>query len=401
MQIGIVGKPSCGKSTFFKAATMINVAIASHPFTTIKPNSGIGYVRLECVDKELGVKCNPRTGYHADSDSGNWRFVPIELLDVAGLIPGSHEGRGLGNQFLNDLNAGDVLIHIVDASGTTDAEGRATVGHDPTSDVRFLEEEIDLWFLGVLKRHLAKIIKQLQKDKEIEDMLAEAMSAFKVTSAIAREAVVRLKLDPSDPKSWTHEQLRALATELRRATKPLVIAANKADVPGSAENIERLKKEFPKMLIIPCCADAEIALREADKRGLIKYVPGDADFKITNQSGLNEQQTKALEFIRTNVLKKYNGTGVQSVLNTAVFNLLKYIAIWPGGTKKLADREGRVLPDVFLMPPGSTALDFANKIHTDLGKGFLYAIDVRTKMHLGKDHELKNRDIVEIISAAK
>jgi hypothetical protein len=404
MLIGIVGKPSCGKSTFFKAATLVDVAIAPHPFTTIKPNRGMGHVKLECVDKEFNTKCIPRTGYHLDSTVGSkvgWRFVPVELMDVAGLIPGSHAGRGLGNQFLNDLNQGDALIHIVDASGTTDAEGRATDGHDPTEDVRFLEEEIDLWFKGILDRHWEKILRLLEQKKDIEELIATALTAFKITPEIARSAIDKLGFDKTKPKSWTQEQLRAVTTELRKATKPILIAANKADMPASAKNIEKMKREFPHLLIIPCAADAEIALREAAKKGMIKYAPGDADFELSNPSALTPQQASALEFIRANVLKKWGSTGVQQVLNAAVFDLLKYVAIWPGGVNKLADREGRILPDVFLLPPGATALDFAFKIHTDIGKGFLFAIDVRTKRRIGKETLLKNRDVIEIISAAK
>ena len=55
MLIGIVGKPSSGKSTFFKASTLAEVEIANYPFTTIKPNHGTGFVKVDCVDKEFNV----------------------------------------------------------------------------------------------------------------------------------------------------------------------------------------------------------------------------------------------------------------------------------------------------------------------------------------------------------
>ena len=151
MLIGFVGKPSSGKSTIFAAATLIDVARASYPFTTIEPNRGMGFVRVECVDKEFNVQCNPRSGFCVN----HTRFVPVELLDVAGLVPGAHEGKGLGNKFLDDLRQADVLIHVVDASGSTNEKGEAVESgsHDPSKDVKFLEEELELWMLGILENN--------------------------------------------------------------------------------------------------------------------------------------------------------------------------------------------------------------------------------------------------------
>ncbi|MEM5814244.1 MAG: redox-regulated ATPase YchF [Candidatus Aenigmatarchaeota archaeon] len=398
MLVGIVGKPSCGKSTFFKAATSIDVPIAAYPFTTIKPNHGIGFVRVQCVDREFGVQCNPRLGYCKNGT----RFVPVELMDVAGLVPGAHEGKGLGNQFLNDLNRADVLIHVVDASGTIDEKGEATAGYDPSNDVRFLEEELDMWYLGILKKGWEKFARQVEATRtKIEDALAKQLSAFRVTEPLVTEAITRHKLDRTKPHLWTEEQMKQLAVDLRRATKPILIACNKIDLPGAYENYERLKKEFPHYVMVPCSGDSEIALKEAAKKGLIDYTSGDGDFKILKSDALNEKQKSALEYIRKNVLKKCGSTGVQQTLDIAVFQFLKYMAVFPGGVSKLTDREGRVLPDCFLLPPGSTAIDFAGKIHQDFAKNFLFAIDVRTKMRLGKEHPLKHRDVIEIVSAAK
>jgi hypothetical protein len=138
----------------------------------------------------------------------------------------------------------------------------------------------------------------------------------------------------------------------------------------------------------------------AAKNGVIEYYPGESDFKILTPEKLNQKQLNALEKIRE-FMTSHQSTGVQDVLEKAVFEFLKYIAIFPGGMHKLGDKEGRILPDCFLMEPGTTAFDFANKIHTDLGKGFLFAMDVRKRIKIGRDHELKHRDVIEIISAAK
>lgn len=396
MLIGLVGKPSSGKSTFMKAATMMDVAIASYPFTTIKPNTGVGYVRVKCADRDLGVQCNPRVGYCKNGT----RFVPVSVIDVAGLVPGAHEGKGLGNQFLNDLNQADVLIHVLDVSGTTNEKGEAAAGYDPANDVKFLENEIDMWYLSVIKKGWEKFSRQIQQSKaNIEEALARQLSAFKVSEKMAKEAIDELKLDRERPATWSEEDMKNIAILLRRKTKPIIFACNKVDMPGADRNFLRLKEQFPDLMLIPCSADSEVALRQAADKGLIEYLPGEKDFGVN--PGLSEQQNAALEFIRKGVLEKFGGTGVQEALDKAVFEFLKYIAIFPGGVSKLSDSKGNVLPDCFLLPPDSTALDFANKIHTDLGKHFLYAIDVRTKKRIGAEHLLKNRDVIEIVSAAK
>jgi ribosome-binding ATPase YchF (GTP1/OBG family) len=67
----------------------------------------------------------------------------------------------------------------------------------------------------------------------------------------------------------------------------------------------------------------------------------------------------------------------------------------------LTDGKGRVLPDVYLVKKGSTPRDLAYKIHSDLGEGFLYAINARTKMRLGTEYQLRPRDIISIVSAKR
>ncbi len=391
MLIGIVGKPNVGKSTFFKAATLADVKIADYPFATIEPNHDIGFVRTECVENFFGVRCNPRFGYCADGV----RFVSVELMDVAGLVPGAHEGKGMGNQFLNDLNQADALIHVVDASGTTNEKGEKATNYDPVEDVRFLEDELDYWYLAVLKRGWAKLSRSLQHNGSVEKVIAEQMSSFGVKEKMAKDSIIKLKLPEEKPASWNDEQLLKLCKELRLKTKPMLIAANKMDLPEADENLQRLKKEFPHLPIVPCSSDAELALRQAQKAGIIKYLPGDSTFEITGNA--TDKQKAALEFIQ-NVMKKYGSTGIQRVLNDTVFTLLGFFPVFPGGLNKLTDKDGRVLPDCFLMPPGSTALDFAYKIHTDIGEKFIRAIDVKTKMTVGKEHRLKAGDVIEIVA---
>ncbi len=397
MFIGVVGKPSVGKSTFFKAATLANVEIANYPFTTIKPNHAIGFVKVKDVALEFGKRSNPRTGYC----TGDYRFVPIDLMDVAGLVPGAHEGLGMGNQFLDDLRQADVLIHVVDISGSVNEKGEAVEpgSYDPLQDITFLEEELDFWYLGILKKGWDKFARTvIQEKKSVVNSLAKQLSALKVTDVMIEEGVKMLTLDAFKPNLWNEQDLHRLATFLRQQTKPMVIAANKIDVSTGKMNFSRIKEKYPHYLIIPCSAESELALREASRHGIIDYVPGEKSFTILHPEKLNSAQKNALLFIEESILHTYGSTGVQDVLNTAVFNLLKYIAIFPGGVNKLEDKDGNVLPDCFLMPGSTTALDFAYKLHTDFGKHFICAKDCKTKMTVGKDHRLKHLDVIEIVS---
>jgi len=394
MLIGIVGKPNVGKSTFFKAATLAEVAIAPIPFTTINPNEGIGFVRVDCVETFFKTKCNPRQGFCIDGQ----RFVPVKLMDVAGLVPGAHLGKGLGNKFLSDLVQADVLIHIVDASGSTNAEGKMIEAgtYDPTNDVRFLEEELDHWFTGLLKENWNKFVKQSQQ-KEAAKALAEQFYGFKITLEQVVKALKQTTLEGKKLMAWTDKDLFTFASSLRQLSKPTIIAANKIDISTAKANVEKLKKEFPNYLVVPVSAESELALREAAKKELIKYIPGDGKFEVLKGKSLNDSQSKALIFIQAKILKVWGATGLQQCLNSAVFDFLKHIVIFPGGVHKLGDSQGRILPDAFILPPNSTALDFAAKIHTDFAKNFVAAIDVRTRQRIGKDAKLKHLDVIELV----
>jgi ribosome-binding ATPase YchF (GTP1/OBG family) len=397
MLVGIVGKPSCGKSTFFKAATLSEVDIANYPFTTIKPNHAVGFVKVEDPAVPFGKKSIPRFGYVVDK----WRFVPVDLIDVAGLVPGAHDGEGMGAQFLSDLNQADVLIHVIDISGSVNARGEACtpLSYDPLNDVTFLEEELDYWYLGILDKSWEKFARQLQQEKQdAAKGIAKQLSGLGVDEAMAKHALHQHNLEGKPVLEWTPDERLALARDFRRRTKPMLLAANKIDVPGADKNFERLKEAYPHYHIVPCSAAAEASLREAAKHDAISYTPGSGEFTIKDATKISEKQAKGLEYIKQNILDKHGSTGVQEVLNHAVFDLLKYKPIYPGGVGKLEDSEGRTLPDCFLMKPETTALDFAFRLHTDFGKHFIKAINVKTKMPVGKDHILEPGSIIEIMA---
>lgn len=396
MEVGIVGKPNVGKSTFFSAATLAPAEIAEYPFTTIEANRGVTYVRVKCPHEELGVECNPN---NAPCESGT-RLVPVEMLDVAGLVPDAHKGRGLGNKFLDDLRQAKALIHIVDASGGTDHEGNIVeVGsHDPLSDVKFLDTEISQWMKGILDKGWKKVVRQIQLDGlKLEKAVQERMTGLGFTDSMVLEALRQMNVDEK-PINWSEDDILGLADNLRKVGKPMIVAANKCDV-APDENLKKLTSLGDK-IVVPTSAESELALRRAAKSDLISYVVGDDHFEILEESKLSEDQLKGLKFIGS-VMRKFGGTGIQNCVENAVFKLLDMIVVYPvEDENKWTDKDGRVLPDAYLLRRGSNAKDLAYEVHTDLGDNFIRAIDGRTKRVLGADHELKDGDIITIVARA-
>jgi ribosome-binding ATPase len=390
MLVGIVGRPSSGKSTFFKAATLMDILISERPFATIKPNHGMAYVKIHDLAADFEKQSMPREGYV----KGTWRFVPFDLLDVAGLVEGASEGHGLGNEFLNDLSGADAFIHVVDMSGETDHEGNPIQDYYPGKDIEIIENELDLWYLGIFNRAWKGFARTVElQGKSLADEIAGQFSGLKVTADDVKAVLLRTDLNPEKPTGWSGEDIKGFCRALRRETKKMIIAANKMDRPKSKENFEKIKEEFDYP-IVPCFAEGELALREADKHGLIDYVPGEKEFEIKGE--LNGGQKKALEDIKSEI-GEFGNTGIQDVLNKIVFEILEYVSVYPAGSK-LVDTKGNVLPDCYLMKKGSTALDFAFRLHTDIGNGFVKAIDIKTKRAVGKDYVIKDGDGLEIMT---
>jgi len=399
LMVGIVGKPNTGKSTFFSAATLAPAEIASYPFTTIKPNRGIGYIRAPCVHEEFNMQDNPQNSLCVNGI----RLIPVELIDCAGLVPGAWQGRGLGNQFLDEIRKADALIHVVDASGATDSEGKLVKlgSHDPLEDVRFLEVEITMWLSQIIKREWPKMARTVDSGAtELYPLLEERLSGLAIKRTHIFEALRKTELNADKPTSWTEDDLLKFLDALRGIAKPTLIAGNKIDLEPSEQNVERLKSS--NYTVVPCTAEAELALRRATEKGMIDYRPGDSSFNILKPEGLTEAQKKALQTIKEKVLLKFGTTGVQEAINMAYFRLLNMIVVYPvEDIEKLTDHKGNVLPDAYLVPYGTTARQLAYLIHTEIGESFIYAIEAREKKRIGENHVLKDRDVISIVSARK
>ncbi|MFN7106475.1 MAG: redox-regulated ATPase YchF, partial [Pyrobaculum sp.] len=364
------------------------------PFTTIDPNVGIGYVRIDdCPCTKTG--CNPRNYVTIDGVC----FAPVELIDVAGLVPGAWQGRGLGNQFLDHLRRAPVLIHVVDASGSTDEEGRLVKpgSHDPVKDVEFLEKEIDLWLASVIRKDWDKAIRLVEFSKrDLVEVLSEKLAGLGITRGQVEKALVEAGLLKKSPSRWEEKDFYNFSKAARAYSKPIVIAANKIDLPEGEEGYKRLKERYPDRIIVPTSAEAELALRRAASRGLVKYKPGDSSFEAVGTP--TSQQKAVLEKIAA-VLNKWGSSGVTRAINAAVFNALNYVAVYPvEDEKRLSDKNDNVLPDLLLVPHVYTVRDVAYTIHTELGERFVAAIDVRTGRRLSADSLVTHGLILKIVA---
>jgi ribosome-binding ATPase YchF (GTP1/OBG family) len=392
LSVALAGKPNAGKSTFYTAATMADVEVGNYPFTTIDANRGISHVRTDCPCLDRDQRCGN------DNCHGGKRYVPIELLDVAGLVPGAHEGRGLGNQFLDELTNADAIVHVVDASGGTNEEGEPVeVGsHDPIEDLDFIEEEMDRWLASIIERNWESIVRQSRSpDFDIDDSLTEMLTGVGATELDVARVLRRVDY-PAAPREWTDEDRHRLAAEIRTETKPIIVVANKADI-ASEENIDRLREAADT--VIPATADGELALRRAVEAGVVDYDPGDDDFDIVDD--VSDSQEEGLERIRE-VMAEWGSTGVQEALDTVVYDVLDQITAYPVQNEtKWTDAKGNVLPDAHLLPDGSTPKDLAYAVHSDIGEGYLHAVDAREKRRIGEGTELEEGDVIKIVSSAK
>jgi len=399
IRIGIIGKTNTGKTTFFNAATSSTSEVSTYPFTTKKPNIATGHVQTLCVCRELDVKDRPRNSRCVDG----WRSIPIEVIDLPGLIKGAFAGRGLGTQFLNVVSQADALLHVVDASASIDQEGKITrpgMGN-PIIDVYDIEEEMILWFKVAVDRALQRVRKRDFKPGSFNKALTKELVGIGVKAEHVTNSLEQTGLAQKNPREWKDDDSRSFSEALRTISKPTLIVANKMDLAYSEKNFEKLREEFKSQLVVPVSSEAEVALNRAKQKGFVEYVPGEETFRVVDESRLTKEQSWALAYVEQRVMTKLMRTGVQFALNSAVFKLLGMNVVYPvEDPKNLSDKEGNILPDASLVPKGYVAKDLAKAIHSDLAKRMLHAIDARNGLRLPQDYSLRDRDVISIVTAA-
>jgi len=400
IRIGLIGKTNTGKTTFFNSATLSSEEISSYPFTTKSPVSGIAHAISLCVHPEFKVQDNPNNSKCLDG----WRYIPIELIDLPGLIKDAWKGKGLGNQFLSIAAQSDALLHVVDASGGIDSTGKITEAGtgDPIADFADIEEELIMWYLKILEGNRDKVSKLIQSGSDVVDTITDLYRGIGVSKTHVKDTFLATNLEEKNFDDFNMNDSKKFASHLRKISKPTLIVANKVDVEGADKNFARLRERYNDSIVIPVSGDSEFVLRRAEQKGLIKYSPGSETFEIIKSDELNEKQNNALDFIKQGIMGEYMRTGVQFAINVAVFKLLKMNSIYPvADEKNMADKKGRILPDLILLKDGATISDLAREIHTDLTKGLLYGKDLRYNLRLPIDYQLRDRDVVSLVSAAK
>ena len=400
IKIGLIGKTNTGKTTFFNSSTLSSDEISTYPFTTKKSSTSTGYAITLCVHPEFKVNDNPNNSKCKDG----WRYIPIELIDLPGLIKDAWKGKGLGNQFLSIASQSDALLHVVDASGGIDSSGRITeVGTgDPVSDFADIEEELNMWYQKTLEGNRDRLQKMIESDNDQINALTELYQGMGVKKIHVKETLKTTKLEDKNIENYDINDSKKFATQLRRISKPTLIVANKIDIKGAAKNFQRLRERYNDMIVVPASADSELSLRRAEQKELIKYSPGSEQFDILRADDLNEKQKNALNFIQSDIMGEYMHTGVQFAINITVFKLLKMNSIYPVATpENLSDKKGRILPDLILLKDGSTVTDLAKEIHSDLIKGLLYAKDLRYNLRVPTNYQLRDRDVISLVNASK
>ncbi|MEM3372621.1 MAG: GTPase [Candidatus Aenigmatarchaeota archaeon] len=379
MKIGIVGLPNKGKSTLFSCLTKINVPIADYPFTTIDPNQGIGYIIVDCACKNFNVKCNPRT-----KCVNGKRYVPINLVDIAGIVKDAHLGKGLGNYFLDRIRDSDALLQVIDISGGTDINGNKAYDFsaDPEEEINIFKDEFIKWVEEILKKHQRRF---MQKKEE----LAKVLSGLNFSEYDCELMIKKLNLDIKKISEEERELLRIANYAYERIPKAFI--ANKMDLGKAKSNFEKLKEKYT---IYPTILVAEHFARRLEEQKFLEITDEIKQINFNVDTELQKKINIIIDIFDNKKLAKLSTI----ILTDFVINKMNYIVVFPVEDEhKLSDSKGNILPDAILLKKGSNAIDLANAIHSELGKNLITAIDVKRKINISKTDELKHLDVIKLV----
>lgn len=356
--------------------------VGNYPFTTIEPNTGVTYYRAPCpcVAHDKKAECCPKYGRCEDGV----RFIPVRLLDVAGLVPGASEGKGLGNKFLNDLREADVLLHILDASGTTNEKGEATVGYDPINDAEWLHGEVHAWIYNNLWGRWGSVARKHTATKSsVANTLQLQLSGYGANGSTVNRTLDEMGVrDPVDLSDWGEDQVHSLVDAFLKVRFPTLLLLNKADQGGETDrNIARIVERYDASRCFVSSAAAECFLKICKQKGQIRYTVGDRNFEtlydiqddldfrkmrgedvseletaIGSLVALDGKTKKRLEKIRDMVMFRYGGTGVWGAVQAAV-ETQKPVVVYPvrSLTNFSTEAEGRgVFGSAMILRAGST-----------------------------------------------
>ncbi|KAK9382649.1 P-loop containing nucleoside triphosphate hydrolase protein [Kockiozyma suomiensis] len=378
--IGLVGKPSSGKSTMLNSLTDATAKTGAFPFTTIDPNKATGYLQIDCACGRFNLQkqCKPNYG----SCHNGKRFVPVMLLDVAGLVPGAHEGRGLGNKFLDDLRHADALIHVVDVSGSTDAEGKATEMYDALQDVEWLRGEILRWIEGNLKEKWGSIKRRHTSTKSTSvATLQNQFSGYGSTSAVVQRCLDRIKLvEPLE--IWNDRTIHRMVSAFVDEKFPTILALNKIDHPNSDRCIYRISQKYDSEKIVLTSAISEVFIRRLVKQGFVHYEQGGGDVitKAEDPEDLyhlkeitDERLQERINTLRDMLFYRWGSTGVIRALQAAAnaLHLIPVFSVRNIHNFKNSDSDDGVFKDCTLVKRGTHVESVVRRIMGDIPVAFI------------------------------
>ncbi|CAD98710.1 GTP binding protein [Cryptosporidium parvum] len=418
--IGCVGKPSSGKSTFFSSITDNPAKIGNYPFTTIEPNVGITHYIAECPCKKYNVICKPKYG----NCNNGYRYVPIKMLDIAGLIPGAHLGNGLGNKFLDDLRHAHVLLHIIDISGNTNEKGEYTTNYNPINDHEWLRIEIEMWIFNNINSNWSSVVRKSKtSDISISKLLLNQFSGYGCNELMISKLISSMKLkDSVDFSNWDKTNILDLVRQFIKIRFPFVLVLNKADImsESSDSNIVKFYEKYGSdHEIVVASSLAEYFIKKMVRQNYIKLVYDSNNYNyssfITSEDIHNEEShglkliddklKSRLENIKDMVLFRHGVTGVQDAVNKAV-DLLGLIPIYPVKniktfTNNLHDETNNsAFQDCILVPNGTMVKTLLKSLHIDLEKN-LVNIETVGGIKISENHILSNQmNVIKITTVS-